>query len=152
MSLLFLDFDGVLNSADFAKAQFEKGEGGGRIELDPAPIKLLDGLVDDTWCHIVVSSSWRIGRNLFELRDVLKKAGLRNHAAVKSMTDTKGPKRGDEVQRWRDERPQLINEPYCILDDDNDFHQGQKLVQTTWQHGLEMKHVMRAKNFLSWRP
>lgn len=59
---LFLDFDGVLNTANYAKRLKREG-----IDLydefgpmfDPATIANLKRIIDETGCKIVLSSTWR---------------------------------------------------------------------------------------------
>ena len=64
MKIIFLDFDGVLNSSKTT------GQ-----ELEPLLVKKLNYLVDKTDALIVVTSSWRIGHDIKYLDDVLRNYG-----------------------------------------------------------------------------
>ena len=51
MKLIFLDVDGVLNSAEW----LETNQG----EIDPAKVRLLKQMIDATGAKVVLSSTWR---------------------------------------------------------------------------------------------
>lgn len=160
MIVLFLDVDGVLNN----RAAFAASTKGGSKVLDEACIVRLARLVKacESVCKtkIVLSSTWRLyGRHVNHLKRQLRKHGLRIHA----MTDSKGPVRGDEIQRWLDanpvdcvthhgERLEMIttNCRFVILDDDSDMlpEQLSFFVQTNMDTGLTDAHVMQAMKIL----
>lgn len=55
--ILFLDIDGVLNSSEYMKTlpiEFYAYE-----MIDPAAVSLLNDVVKETNCHVVLSSMWR---------------------------------------------------------------------------------------------
>ena len=54
MKVIFLDFDGVLNSAKYLL-----GHGDCGVAIDPARMALLKQIVDATDAKIVLSTSWR---------------------------------------------------------------------------------------------
>lgn len=145
--ILFLDFDGVLNSAAYARREGK----GGILGLDPETMPHLQRIVDETDCSIVVSSSWRIGTMLSELRGNLIAAGMRHPCPVRDATPvldsvSKGGVmisriRGDEVQAWIDASG--YEGRYVCLDDDSDFHPHQPLVKTQWETGLTAEHADR---------
>jgi hypothetical protein len=74
MNIIFLDFDGVLNSRPFfanriAEARIELYETlGEAADSDPANVAELERLVQATGASIVISSSWRHCHRLDELR------------------------------------------------------------------------------------
>lgn len=57
--------------------------------------------------------------------------------------------RGEEIQMWLDEHPEVTN--YVIIDDDNDMLDSQEshLVQTSWYDGIQDYNVERAINILN---
>lgn len=78
MKVVFLDFDGVLNSHRFMleeRAQGGKSAIKGVAGLDPKAITHVNYICGKTGAVVVVSSSWRYGHNLGELKDILLKAG-----------------------------------------------------------------------------
>src|SRR5271154_3949306 len=118
MKCIFLDFDGVLNSHKFMLEEFElRGTVDGprgTVGLDSKAVARVNTLCERTGAVIVVSSSWRYGHNLLELREILKEAGL---AEVIKVIDTTplprdlvsdpvaskiimGYRRGDEIDYW----------------------------------------------------
>jgi hypothetical protein len=138
-SVLFLDFDGVLNSDAFLhpkgiKVRFAD-------ELDPKAIERLNQIVKRTGCDVVISSSWRYGHTKEELEKILKECGYTGTICDVTPLCWDGATRGREIQIWiasQTEKPKHI----CILDDYADMdHLADKLVRTTWAHGLQDVHI-----------
>lgn len=128
--VLFLDFDGVMNSVQWAIRTKQRGIWG----IDPDTIPHLQRIVDETDCVIVVSSTWRIGTPTSELRGRLIAAGMRHPCPVVDRTPVLRDKlRGDEVAQWLE---WMGPDSYVCLDDDSDFLPGQNLVKTDGQVGL----------------
>ena len=133
--LVFLDFDGVLNSSEFAahlyrnneSAQDEKG-----LDLfDPQTIDCMNRIVDATGAKIVVTSSWRY-LGLAKLQELWKERGL--HGEIIGMTslhvvdelilekglewleeEMNGSPRSEEIAHWL--KSYNIKANYVILDD-----------------------------------
>ena len=57
VKVLFLDIDGVVNN-EYTRRKF-----GDFITLDPARVALVQRIVRNTGCEIVLSSSWRLFQN-----------------------------------------------------------------------------------------
>lgn len=128
--VLFLDFDGVMNSVEWAIRTKQRGVWG----IDPDTVPHLQRIVDETNCVIVVSSTWRIGTLLSEIRGRLIDAGMRHPVPIVDRTPILRDKdRGDEVAQWLDRMEPVA---YVCLDDDSDFLPGQHLVKTNGQVGL----------------
>lgn len=156
MRIIFLDIDGVLNSwASSYKITTEK-------------LQLLNDLIKQTDAKIVISSSWRIGSsNVKEfLKNKFKKDDFRldnfkdatNRECIQNifyndniidLTDTFGPSRGDEIQRWLDNHSDDVD-LYVILDDSSDMLDGQleHLVQTDTYYGITDREVHLASLIL----
>jgi hypothetical protein len=138
-SVLFLDFDGVLNSYQFLSPKGIKIRYAD--ELDPKAVERLNQIVLKTGCDVVVSSSWRYGHTKEELEKILKDCGYIGTIRGVTPTNWNGATRGREIQQWianQTEKPKRI----CILDDYPDMdHLMNKLVQTTWAEGLQDKHI-----------
>src|SRR5208282_1953258 len=74
MKIVFLDFDGVLNSHRFMLEERLQGRNG-VAGLDSKAIAHVNHICGKTDAVIVVSSSWRYGHKLGELKDILREAG-----------------------------------------------------------------------------
>lgn len=142
MRIIFLDFDGVLLTADYQRAN-----GGGK--LDPAKVRLLYTLLRDTNARVVVTSNWR--GSLTKVRRDLERAGLKN---VRKWVVGVTPRhcnlanRGEEIEAWLEVAFGEV-EGMCILDDDADMGRLLPwLVQTDYRVGLTQHDVTRAGSLL----
>lgn len=133
MKILFLDVDGVLNSEDtFFRT---KGERESLFVIDPHMALLVARIVEATGCQIVLSSSWRnhpdgvavVERRVWKILDKTCRSWYDKGNDHHSM-------RGEEIQKWLDEHPEVTR--YCILDDDSDMLPHQKHFKTSWKVGL----------------
>ena len=146
LRVIFLDFDGVLNSHSYL------------LELghhDPGPEQLcteriarINRICEQTRARIVVSSQWRHGRTVDELRDLLRSRGCT--APIIDRTDVgSSAHRGDQIADWiRDHEVAS----YVVLDDLGGpclSPVTDRLVQTDYMgDGLTDEHVERAVNML----
>lgn len=133
LRVLFLDIDGVLNSARTCLAlggipHDLRAEDVAR--LDPVALSLLRGLCRAAGLSVVVSSTWRITHHWDAIGRAL---GLPTMGATpRSRTGF----RGDEVRAWLADHPEVLD--WAILDDDSDFHRDQvaRFVRCDGQEGL----------------
>lgn len=145
MRVIFLDFDGVLNSIMWAEARTAENRGN-LYGLDHEAVQRLARLVDAVGAKIVVSSTWRKNRTVERLIELLKDAGYPGDPPVIGKTpvlwrNEKGERleRGHEIQQWLDENPGV--ESFVILDDDSDMaHLKDRLVRTGNCCGLRDFH------------
>lgn len=78
MKIIFLDFDGVLNSEVWMKSRFDIIDNNDIdsqypfYEIDPNAIKNLNRIIEETGAKVVVSSTWRHGRTPEELSRILE--------------------------------------------------------------------------------
>lgn len=140
--VIFLDFDGVLNSTRSVLAF----GGCGRHQFDPVAVDLVARLAGSANATVVVSSSWRIGSSVEELRAILGEYSTTLTARVIDMTPTHGQCRGAEIAQWLAEHPNEHNRAYVILDDDADMLDGQLpcFVQTRHRDGFGVPEYLRA--------
>ena len=150
MRILFLDFDGVLNSESWMLAQ-PKHTNFIRA-LDRTAVALIAEIVARTQAQIVVSSSWRRMYSADVLRQLLTEAGYPAPCPIIGLTpilhrtpDGDPQVRGHEIQQWLDEAAQREGERvdlFAILDDDSDMaHLRHRLVQTSFKIGLTRDHA-----------
>ncbi|MCX9024639.1 MAG: HAD domain-containing protein [Candidatus Methanoperedens sp.] len=130
MKVLFLDFDGVLNSY--------KDRNFGR-EFSKAPCENLNTLLERIKdLKIVISSAWR-HLGLEECKEVLKENGINTDRVIDITGDERG-ERGHQIQCWLDRNPGVTG--MAIVDDESDMADlKSKLVKTNGFIGLTSKHV-----------
>jgi hypothetical protein len=177
MKVVFLDFDGVLNSHRFMLEERLQGRTG-VAGLDPKAIAHVNHICGRTDAVIVVSSSWRYGHTLGELKDLLRAAGctavvrdatplpheiangklatafaeqgmsLSEEEAKNVLIVAKG--RGHEIDAWLRAWSELVDiESFVVLDDDSDIapHEDRH-VKTAFHSGLTSEHVPFALEIL----
>lgn len=115
MKIIFLDFDGVLNSEKYIRACRKCG-----VIVNPSSMLLLKQIVDRTGAYIVLSTSWREhwGKNEAECDDVgLEINRIFDDFGLKIFDKT--PKmnycREDEIEEWLIFNPEVEN--FVVLDD-----------------------------------
>ena len=123
MKVLFLDIDGVVNNKR-TRENFE-----GFMAIDPAMTALIQRIVQNTGCEIVLSSSWRLFQNG---RDEIE----RKICKFADITPILHASRGYEINVWLSLHPQI--EHYAILDDAESIlpEQQANFFQTRWETGL----------------
>lgn len=132
MKIIFLDFDGVLNSENWYKRRFNEIDTEDILgkypfyEFDPLSIVELNRIIEETEAKVVVSSTWRIGKRVEDLQKMLDVVGFKGevidttpHFSAKG-TDNNDNRigytipRGCEIDWWLKERGkfQRINWSY----------------------------------------
>ena len=169
MKIIFLDIDGVLNSEKWYQERFDINLKTYPIcEFDPLTIEQLNLLTDKTNAKIVISSTWRMGRTIDELKNIFKKVGIKGEiigvTPYLTFNDGYGVERGNEIKRWIDlncvrwwdkifdeKEKNITLESYVILDDDPDMLLEQKdnFVRTSWRDGLTALHTRKAIKILN---
>ena len=123
MKVLFLDIDGVVNNKR-TKKNFQDF-----MAVDPAMAALVQRIVRNTGCEIVLSSSWRLFQNG---RDEVE----RKICKFADITPILYAPRGYEIKAWLTLHPEIQH--YAILDDAESIlpEQRANFFQTTWESGL----------------
>lgn len=144
MKILFLDIDGVCNSRTYA---LNRTPSGGMLGIDPKPAALVRQIIEATGCKVVLSSTWRLHKDLRER--------VRKEVCDFIDVTPRYPSayRGEEVRTWLlDNVKQEDLKAFAILDDDSDFYPHQPLFKTTFEHGLTrsiaddvIRHLNKAK-------
>jgi hypothetical protein len=156
ISVIFLDFDGVLNSWPFKKARPPLPRPTKEMPLadlhdrsiDNLAIARLNIIVERTGAFVVVLSMWRIGMARADLRGILVRNGFKGTMLDK--TPEHRQTRGHEIREWLT----CTNRPirsFVILDDEDDFafFGRDRLVQTSYMDGgLLDEHVGPAVKIL----
>jgi hypothetical protein len=131
--VIFLDIDGVL-------APIRRWDRYG--DLDPACIQVLNEIVVRGGADVVVSSTWRYGKTIAELQEILDAQGFIGCVLDKTPAGAPGAGRGEEIAAWLAEH---AVGGYVIIDDHadmGDLHT--RLVQTNPAHGLQPADAPRA--------
>ena len=148
MKIIFLDVDGVLNSEEFfimrPHTLEDKKKWTEESDFDQYAVKLLNKMTDATDAKIFVSSCWRVGRTVDELKDLLKRVGIAGEVIGKTkqlQTD-----RGFEIADWLENHE---HDQFIIIDDEFDMEgfEGQ-FIHTGWKTGLTDFHVNKAIGML----
>jgi len=135
--VIFLDIDGVL-------APIHRWDRYG--DLDPACIRVLNEIVAGGGADVVVSSTWRHGKTVAALQDMLHTEGFTGCVVDKTPTNMSGASRGDEIATWLAGH---AVDGYVIIDDHADMGELRNhLVQTHPAHGLQPADAPRAIEML----
>ncbi len=102
--LLFLDIDGVLNSADWYARQ--RNGFGDLAHFDPTLVRRVDEVAGRTGAAVVISSAWRLSHPFDELRTLLRRAGLVRAPIIGETPEIEGGildglVRAVEILHWR---------------------------------------------------
>lgn len=118
-NIIFLDIDGVMNTHNYMRRQ--ERETGKIVNEEWSPmacrhVKLLCKKFD---ARIVISSTWRIERDLQELRHILKNNNINPDLLIGTtpILAHEAPDafcRGDEIERWLDKHDYS---DFVIIDD-----------------------------------
>ncbi|MDE5858693.1 MAG: hypothetical protein K2H32_10125 [Muribaculaceae bacterium] len=141
MNIIFLDFDGVMDTAVYdmylVRNKLPECDEKGRPLFDPACIENLKHIIELTESDVVITSDWKY---IDKYEDLLLMWRERDMPGF--MTDTTpnvSKRRGDEIQKWLDQCQVPCN--YVIIDDLNpdNFNDNQleKLVTVNPYRGLD---------------
>lgn len=158
--LLFLDVDGVLNSARYIHAIGEKWDDPVH-QMDPTAVQRLNQITDATQAQIVVSSTWRlafdrVADGLVKLQHCFADYGITG--SIIGMTPylvRQGSSiihlaygtRSDEIRQWLTDHDAL-NTNFVILDDETIVGFDGHHIKTEFETGLLDVHVQRAIQLL----
>ena len=152
MKILFLDFDGVLNSERYIRNHM----GDGTVIVDPLCMTLIRDIVRATKAKIVLTTSWReywsenksecsdIGN---EINDIFSQYGL----TIYSKTPHHGyNSRESEIEEWLTDNPEVTN--FVAIDDktlDSDILEGHFVKTAGFTGGISEDNAMEAIDILN---
>ncbi len=153
MNIIFLDFDGVLDTASYDMYLVRHGlpecDENGRPVFDPKCIDNLKQIIDTTNADIVVTSDWKYidsYENLLEMWLYRDMPGF-----MTDLTPNISKHRGDEIARWLIECK--INCNYVIIDDlgPENFNEEQldRLVTINPNYGLDKDAAIKAISIIN---
>ncbi len=158
MKMLFLDFDGVLNSDKwFTLPEYHRGplhDSWRHLHhIDPAGVARVNTIVDKSGAVVIASTAWRVVYQVDQLNSMLKLKGAtfeivdRTPEIVPKKMSSYVP-RGKEIQKFFDSIGGPPDE-FVILDDLNDMlHLTPHLVRTNDYVGLTDADVEKALKIL----
>ena len=93
-------------------------------EFNPVSCQILNRIIEETGCKIVLSSSWRLD-GTHRMNILFKHFGLPQiHDITPSLCERFGLLcRGKEIDKWLSEHPEVTK--YVIVDDDSDMEEHQ---------------------------
>jgi hypothetical protein len=150
MKIVFLDFDGVLNSmADFAFKTTSQ-------VFDAPYIGRLNAIVGQSGAKVVISSSWRVNHSVEELRTLLEASGFEGeiigrtpvlgYEHAQGLCDI-GEIRSAEIQAWMAGHSVPIAS-FVVLDDLELSPLAAFQVLTDMNEGLRDHHIEQAQAIL----
>jgi hypothetical protein len=140
--LIFLDFDGVVNSVAFIKKLQETNspllEDCSKL-IDYSAVQVLNKIIERTGAKVVISSTWRLYFKRNKLIDILESYGFKG-IVIGVTPDLINKPRGEEIQRWMDNCE--YQGKFVIIDDSSDMaHLKDHLFQTDNDYGLLEEHI-----------
>lgn len=156
MKIIFLDFDGVMDTAYYGHVLGKEGlpcqDEFGAV-FDPNCVRYLKEIIDKTGAEIVITSSWKSLMTYKELLNMWEQRALPGNVIDMTPSTPECRRRGDEIDAWLKE----CNEDcqYVILDDidESNFntHQIANLIVVKPYYGLDARVAERAINILEGR-
>ncbi len=150
MKVIFLDFDGVLNSAKYLLGCEDYG-----VVIDPSRMVLLKQIVDATGAKIVLSTSWREHwfKDLVEcdstgviINRIFSTYGLQIFDKIPELHE----RRETEIKSWLDKHPEVKS--FVVLDDmllSADYLKGHFVKTSNHFDGLDEADVQKAIDILN---
>jgi hypothetical protein len=165
MKLIFLDFDGVINSTKWMHSDQFKQETKDLSDadlylikvqylIDPNSIQLINELVDRSKAEVVVSSTWRHKFSIDELNSILKSRGSTFNIIDKtprrySNRFSQTIARGIEIQAYLDSLPHSPDSIVILDDIDNMLHLSKYLILTYDETGITTQNIESALKMLN---
>lgn len=184
MKYIFLDIDGVLWTVSWSIYCNRSNEAKCYEQWDPMQTSNLQWVLDQAKkqsvdVKIVISSSWRLGRKMDELKEIARKSGLDPECIIGKTPAIffKEPRkvwrwkkwgpwygriiprrysrieadRGEEIQYWMDQNG-VKAEDIAIIDDESDMaHLKHRLVKTNSYDGMGFTGALRVCKMLGIR-
>jgi hypothetical protein len=155
MKVIFLDFDGVLNSQ--GSFLFETRKRKGMRKKNKQEIGPVNETLDPVCCSnfqyvldklpdvkIVISSSWRTMFDLEWLKSKLASYGIDSSRVIDKTPEILFKDRGVEIEAWLNSHTELNITAFAIIDDN--FIGGgyeYEVVLTSWNAGFTLEHARK---------
>lgn len=163
LRIVFLDFDGVLNSNEWLRKTVEKRMSEASTasgcdpasDLDPKKVKILNRIIKETGAKVVFSTSWRCAYSVELLESFLRKHGFVGECIGRTIEEFPDGQifrsREEEIREWLeswDASPEGEDiAAWCAIDDTN-LKLGENFVRTNVWKGITHKDAERAIKIL----
>jgi len=152
MTVMFLDFDGVLNSLGSFHYEDRRRRANPSISgpvdetLDPVCVSNVQYVLDHyPEMKVVITSTWRINFDLEWLKDKLASYGMDPSRVIDMTPNYWQERRGEEIKAWLDLNPNV--DRFIILDD-NDWGiselYSKNFIRSAWHTGFTFDHALDA--------
>ncbi len=157
MKVVFLDFDGVLNS-DKTTEKIYVGKYGFRVTgFDTDKVQLVSKLCEETDADAVISSTWRDHFSLAEIRELLSARGFTGRVVGRTpkgdgykMSSDNKHMRGVEIQMYIDQCTSRYRPgTFVVLDDIETQFYPDRQVLTREREGFTQKGYDKALKILT---
>ena len=119
MKVLFLDFDGVLNSEGSFRMELRRKNRNVSDSLSTVACSNLQYILEqDRDVKIVISSSWRTMHTMVELQNILNSYGVEAARIIGKTPKKLSSSRASEINMWLNDNPNVTK--FVVLDDDED--------------------------------
>jgi len=144
MKVIFLDFDGVLNSEASFRYETRRKVLHVQDTLSHVCCSNLQYILDqDADVRLVISSTWRKVHTMPELKNILNSYGVDPNKVLDKTPAVFSGDRAHEINLWLEDHPNVTLA--VILDDDSDVlnvtDKRCHVFQTTWEDGLLFKQA-----------
>jgi HAD domain in Swiss Army Knife RNA repair proteins len=144
--VIFLDIDGVLNSAAFMVQMARQGICPDD-KIDPKAISILNRIIEEHDACLVISSTWRLFTTIDRLNVLLKSHGLRRDVFDFTYDYGGSYGRGVEISNWLGSHPEIDN--CVVIDDDTVDVMDHRRVRTDFANGLQESHIELVRNMFA---
>lgn len=125
--IVFLDFDGPIATEQSYERAYPHGKLISKVEpekfIDEVLVKRVEDLCAGAEAHIVLSTSWALMQGSEWCSDMLYSKGITKGRVIGATPRRMSNYfRGNEIDWWLENNPDVSSEDYVILDDDTNFH------------------------------
>lgn len=146
-NIIFLDYDGVVNTLMFGKKREEPyfNFPNDNSVNNYQAVKWLEKLCLEFKAKIVVTSTWRLDINY---KECLYNGGLSPNIEIIGKTDNEGCRRINQIQRWIDNNKNIIKN-YVIFDDEQIDVKNKHFIKTDTYIGITIYEYTKAKEIFN---
>lgn len=146
MNIVFLDFDGVLNTPRTWTRPTHRA-------IERPLVRRVSDLCDATDARIVISSAWRLHQSVATLQTILGRHGLNPTRVIDRTPWLPHQPRQDEILQWLRQTRHAVARFVALDDDTAGDRQWEKIaaqfVQIDFRYGVQPADIKRATQILT---